>query len=324
MTEHRWESPCVFDNFVWFTDQELVEIIRRDVPPFNGSAPETGGVPERVTNILKGLIQQRGLAGQISHSLLSGGQNGAHVFSVIGVPLPVCSVELTGVSVTAAPQLLKALKPLIDSQYSRSRFKVSVETDLLPYYRQRGFLRAAFGSPQVKPADGSDKKCKNGLMVSIPVTEGSPYVWDKAEWTGNQGLTAAALDGVTLMKPGEVADGRKIDNGLYAVKYAYAKQGFIEAGLIATPTFDDAKLRVSYSIAVKEGQQYRMGRLLITGMPDKEISKLQDRWKLKPGDVFDASYPNDFVGKLIQEGVKKAPSVTPVPDRAKLTIDVAI
>ena len=324
MTEHRWESPCVFDNFVWFTDQELVEIIRRDVPPFNGSAPEMGGVPERITKILNGLIQQRGLAGQVSHSFLSGGQNGQHVFSVIGVPLPVCSVELTGASVTAAPQLLKALKPLIDSQYSRSRFTVSVETDLLPYYRQRGFLRAAFGSPQVKPAEGSDKKCKNGFVVNLPVTEGSPYVWDKAEWTGNQALTAAALDGILAMKPGAVADGRKINNGLYATRYAYTKHGFIESELSATPNFDDANLRVSYRIAVKEGQQYRMGRLLISGMPEKEINKLQERWKMKPGDVFDATYPNDFVGKLIQEGAKKAPSVTPVPDRAKLTVDVAI
>jgi outer membrane protein assembly factor BamA len=233
-------------------------------------------------------------------------------------------VELTGASVTAAPQLLKALKPLIDSQYSRSRFKVSVETDLLPYYRQRGFLRAAFGSPQVKTADGSDKKCKNGFMVSLPVTEGSPYVWDKAEWTGNQALTADTLDGFLAMKPGAVADGRKLDNGLYATKYSYAKHGFIEAGLIATPNFDDSKLRVSYRIDVKEGPQYRMGRLLITGIPDKEVSKLQERWKLKPGDVFDASYPNDFVGKLIQEGAKKAPSITPAPDRAKLTVDVAV
>lgn len=324
MTERRWDVPCVFDNFVWFTDQELIEIIRRDVPPFNGSAPETGVVIERVTKILNGLIQQRGLVGHINYSFLSGGQNSAHVFSVIGVPLPICSVQLTGASVNAAAQLLRALKPLIDSQYSRSRFLVSVENDLLPYYRQRGFLRAGFGLPQVKPADGSDKKCKNGVMVNLPVTEGSPYVWDKAEWTGNQALTAAALDGFLAMKPGAVADRRKINSGLDTAKYAYAKQGFIEAGLIATPNFDDAKLRVSYRIAVKEGQQYRMGRLLITGVPEKEISKLQERWKLKPGDVFDASYPNDFVGKLIQDGAKRAPGVTPSLDREKLTVDVAL
>jgi outer membrane protein assembly factor BamA len=233
-------------------------------------------------------------------------------------------VQLTGASVTAAPQLLKILKPIIDKQFSRSQVMVYVENDILPYYRQRGFLRAGIGSPQARPADGSDKKCKSGVTVNLSVTERSPYVWDKAEWTGNQALTAAALDGIMAMKSGAVADGRKVQSGLDAAKYAYAKQGFIEAGMIATPNFDDARLRVSYRIAVKEGQQYRMGRLLITGLPEKEISKLQERWKLKSGDVFDATYANDFVEKLIKDGAKKAPGVTPSPDRAKLTVDVAL
>jgi len=324
VTERRWDVPCVFDNFVWITDQELIEIIRRDIPPFAGSAPEMGAVIERVTKTLNGLIQQRGLAGHVNYSFLAGDQNNAHVFSVIGVPLPICSVQLTGASVTAAAQLLRALKPIIDSQYSRSQFRVSVENDLLPYYRQRGFLRAGFGQPQVKPADGSDKKCKNGVMVNLPVTEGSPYVWDKAEWMGNQALTTAALDGFLAMKSGAVADGQKIDSGLYAARDAYARQGFIEPRLTATPGFDDTNLRVSYRIAVKEGQQYRMGRLLITGAPEKEISKLQERWKLKPGDVFDASYPNDFVRKLMQDGAKRAPGISLKPDRAKLSVDVAL
>jgi len=324
ITERRWDVPCVFDNFIWFTDQELIEIIRRDIPPFNGSAPEMGSVIERVTKTLSGLIQQRGLPGHVNYSFLSGDKNSAHVFAVLGVPLPICSVELTGASVTAAPQLLKAVKPLIGGQYSRSQLRVSVENDLLPYYRQRGFLRAGFGQAQVKPADGSDKKCKNGVMVNLPVTEGSPYVWDKAEWAGNQSLTTAALDGILAMKSGAVADGQRIQSGLYAANEAYSKQGFIEAALTAIPKFDDANLRVSYRITVKEGQQYRMGGLLITGLPDKEISKLQERWKMKPGDVFDASYPNEFVRKLIQDGAKRAPGVTPKPDRAKLTIDVAL
>jgi outer membrane protein assembly factor BamA len=324
VTERRWETPCVFDNFVWFTDQELIEIIRRDIPPFNGSAPEMGSVIERVTKTLNGLVQQKGLAGQVSYSLLSGDKNGAHVFSLIGVPLPICSVELTGASVTAAPQLLKFVKPLIGSQYSRSQLKVTIENDLLSYYKQRGYLRAGFGQAQVKPSDGADKKCKNGVMVNLPVTEGSAYVWDKAEWTGNQALTAAALGGLLAMKSGAVADGQKIHSGLYAVREAYNKQGFIEAGLAGAPNFDDANLRVSYRIAVKEGRQYRMGQLLITGLPEKEIGKMQERWKLKPGDVFDASYPNDFVGKLIKDGAKKAPGLTPKIDRAKLTVDVML
>src|SRR5262249_12372498 len=30
--------PCVFDNFVWFKDQEIVDEIRKDLPSFDGAA----------------------------------------------------------------------------------------------------------------------------------------------------------------------------------------------------------------------------------------------------------------------------------------------
>src|SRR5262245_61523794 len=33
--------PCVFDNFVWFKDQEIIDEIRKDLPSFDGAAPET-------------------------------------------------------------------------------------------------------------------------------------------------------------------------------------------------------------------------------------------------------------------------------------------
>jgi len=36
------KSPVVFDNFVWFTNDELVAAIRREVPSFDGTAPDSG------------------------------------------------------------------------------------------------------------------------------------------------------------------------------------------------------------------------------------------------------------------------------------------
>src|ERR1044071_5853750 len=35
-------SPVVFDNFIWFSDEELAAAIVREVPSFNGSAPDIG------------------------------------------------------------------------------------------------------------------------------------------------------------------------------------------------------------------------------------------------------------------------------------------
>ncbi len=327
VTERRWDVPCVFDNFAWFTDQEIVEVIRREVPPFNGSAPEIGGVAERITKILNRLIQQRGLAGHISYNFLASSLDGSkpeHVFSVIGVQMPVCSVQLTGVSVAASPQLLKAVKPLINTQYSRSQLRVFVENNLLSYYKQRGFLRAEVGSPQVKLADGADKKCKNGLNVNLPVTEGAAYLWDKAEWEGNQLLTSADLNEVLKMRSDAPADGQKLDMGLDAVRMAYGKKGYVDAKLKPKPSFNDANRRVLYRIAVDEGRQYRMGRLMITGLSEKDNRQLQERWKLKTDEVFDASYPQEFQRKFAEQNNGRVPSISLKPEHEKLSVDVVL
>jgi len=39
--------PVVFENFVWFSEDELAKAIRQDVPFFDGTAPEAGTTPTR-------------------------------------------------------------------------------------------------------------------------------------------------------------------------------------------------------------------------------------------------------------------------------------
>src|ERR1051325_10880439 len=36
------DSPVVFDNFVWFSDEELTATVKHVLPSFAGSVPETG------------------------------------------------------------------------------------------------------------------------------------------------------------------------------------------------------------------------------------------------------------------------------------------
>jgi outer membrane protein assembly factor BamA len=72
------------------------------------------------------------------------------------------------------------------------------------------------------------------------------------------------------------------------------------------PVFDEQNLRVHYRVLVKEGVQYHMGNFVVTGVSQKVADRLKDRWKLKTGDVYDGSYPMDFVKKevfpAIQDG----------------------
>src|SRR5262245_36285144 len=57
--------PCVFDNFVWFKDQEIIDEIRKDLPAFNGSAPESGDSIDKIIGALKRMLENKKLPSEV-------------------------------------------------------------------------------------------------------------------------------------------------------------------------------------------------------------------------------------------------------------------
>lgn len=130
--------------------------------------------------------------------------------------------------------------------------------------------------------------------LTIPVNEGAIYSWAKAEWSGNQVLSAKELDDALGMKPGEVANGKKFDKGLSEVRKAYGKHGHIQTRMNPTPEFEDAAPNVTFKIAVNEGPQYRMGTVEFKGFSLDDAAMLGKKWNLKSGEVYDQSYAGRF------------------------------
>ena len=101
-----------------------------------------------------------------------------------------------------------------------------------------------------------------------------------------------------------------------------------------SPLYDGAR-SVAYRFQVIEGPQYRMGDLTINGLPEVEANDLRGRWRLLHGDVFDTSYPDEFIKKGLPEFMKDAvhagrplPAMKVgakmTPDRDKHTVDVTL
>ena len=57
--------PIVFDNFVWFTDDEIVAAIRKNVPFFNGTAPASGETADKIAAALQRMLTSKNIAGQV-------------------------------------------------------------------------------------------------------------------------------------------------------------------------------------------------------------------------------------------------------------------
>jgi outer membrane protein assembly factor BamA len=330
------DAPVIFDNFIWFNEEQLLEAVRKEVPSFDGRAPNLGKMPEAITRALQQLLTEHKLPGSIEYlpSADLSGRILGHVFSVTGVKMPICTFHFPGAKNVAEEKLATVSKEeLSTTDYSSELVHAFSGVKLFAIYRELGQLRAKFASPVGVP----DTKCKNGVAVTIPVTEGLVYSLGQPDWSGATALTPEQLNETLGMKPGEVANGLKFDRGLMAAMKAYGRQGYIDTELRPAPEFDDVAQKVNYKIEVREGPQYRMGGLSFKGLLERDAKALRDAWRLRRGEIFDEGYVDEFFKRDIGGALRslfeerRAEGKPPPrigthfqPNKKTLTVDVTL
>ena len=289
--EADWTVPVIFDNLVWFTYDDLIKAVRADVPSFDGTAPPSEAAPDLIVRSLQKLLQSRQLPGQIHFAPQVDLRTNAmgYLFSVKDPSPKLCALRVNGASALSERELMTAPGAEARGDYSGSYLVSMSNGTLLDMYHRRGHWRAAFSAPSVT----LDPAC-TGVTATLNISEGPSFAWERAEWTGHAAINARDLDSLLAMKPGEVADASRIDAGLRRVRSAYKKQGYVLVTTSSTPRLDDTARRAVFEIRVEEGPQFRMGTLEFAGIPAGDAEKLKKKWQLKPGDVFDDSYPGKF------------------------------
>jgi outer membrane protein insertion porin family len=331
-------SRVIFDNFIWFGDTELIAAVRREVPSFSGTAPDNGDTTQRIIKALQRFLHEHQIEATVTHMVSQdspGSPIQEHVFTVTGIPMPVCTLHFPGAKNVSEAKLIESSKPLVGNDYSSKFVSLFSVNSLFPIYRELGQLKAAFSPPSAKPE--ASATCKSGVELTIPVDEGYIYKWNKAEWTGNKTLTSQELDALLGMQSGQPANGLKLDKATREIQKAYGRKGFLFARLRSIPEFDDQNQTVVYRTDIVEGPQFRMGRLITSGFSDAETKQLQTRWELKPGDIFDQEYSLEFskrqMGEILRDNfLQRRAQGKPAPnlkwgrkiDRNALTVDVTL
>ncbi len=329
-------APVVFDNFVWFSDREINEFLRKNITGYDGTASDAGAMTDNIIKALTNMLLLKGIKGKVEYtpSADASGRNPEHIFSVKEASLRVCSLKFTGTAAVKEETLLQNSAGIFSNEYSRQYVRAFAAGNLSTLYRERGHLRAAFGIPQARPTEAGEACI--GVAVTVPVDEGIAYVWDGAEWTGNQALAAQELDRALAMTNKQLANALKIDKGLEAVRKAYSRKGYLSVSVSQTPSFDDAARSVRYQFQIDEGPQYQMGEVVINGLSEKDSNNLKTRWRTLPREPFDAEYPKEFMQKTVAEflrdpstdlrasGQKVTVDTSERRDREKLRVDVII
>jgi outer membrane protein assembly factor BamA len=322
-------APCVFDNFIWFSDREIIEAVRRRIPEFDGAAPQSDLITGQIRDALQLLLKSKKISGEVAYEATSNeaGTGPENVFRVKDISLKVCEVQTPGANEKIREKLIAAAKDLIGTEYSRQDTRGYVGAALIPLYHQHGYLKARFSAAQAR--FGADGPCQNRVIITVPAEEGLLYRWNKAEWVGQQAIQIADLDKAMEMKQGETANAMKIKKGFSSVARVYSKKGYLAVNLKPELTLDDAQQLATYRVMIEEGPQYRMGKITVSGLSENENRKLEGKWKLRAGEIYDGLYLESFGQAIFNElGPQRAATLNPnmgvKPRHDTLTVDVAI
>jgi len=295
--------PARFADFVWFTDDELLQKLHERLPLFKGELPPNGRMPDQVSDVLQALLVENGIPGHVEYLRTNGKDERIESidYNVAGVSIRIHRVEFAGAEAGEMPLLQTAAERLPDREYSRAFMTNFIEHALLPIYHEHGYLKASCAPPQLKvvkvaAADAIDNKQPPAFVdVTFPVTPGLHYKLTRWEWSGNKEIANDALDPFLHAKVGQTANTVQLENDLRAVRTLYSSRGYILASIKVDIEFDDAAETVAYHLAVREDSLYHMGQLEFRGLDNNLTARLRAAWKIRPGDVYDATYLNQFL-----------------------------
>jgi outer membrane protein assembly factor BamA len=292
--------PIYYDNLPWFSDGELADAIRKNVPYFDGTLPEAGAVVDQVSDTLKELLAAHQLKVTVEHELLASplAEGNVQVFRVDGGAFYIASVEFSDPAVASSHVVQQQLADVQGKPFSRMTIDLFLSEQLRPFYLQQGFLRAKLGPPEVRLTGNPNQKLPEQIPVFVPVATGAVYHWKEAQWSGNSVLSSFTLSNEIGLKRGDVANGMQIEAGWDRVREEYGHRGYLDAKLDPVVSYDDLAHTVSYAVSVKEGAQYHYNTMVLTGLSVAGESRVHQMWLIGEGAVFDESAFEAFLIKL--------------------------
>jgi outer membrane protein assembly factor BamA len=320
--------PAHFENFVWFTDEQLLTSIKQQVPLFRSRIPMSGTMPDNVEQALQALIDEKKIPARVDYlreAPQEGGSVIAIAYRVEALEIRIRNVEFPGATPDQLPALQAAARKLTGARYMRSPLTQVASIEFLPVCLQRGYLKAAFADSQARVVTQAEGDVE--VDAILPLTPGKVYSTAAVEWKDNTVISTDDLQYLIRLPIGQPADAVHLVSDLEKVARLYHTKGYMAARVAPKAVLDDEHSTVHYELNVLEGDQFKMGEFEITGLDSQAKAHLLAAWKLHEGDPYDSEYAKRFLNetsRLVPANIPWEIGIHEAVNEKDKTVDVTI
>ena len=208
-----------------------------------------------------------------------------------------------------------------NDQYSKSRLAGDIEA-LRSFYLNRGYLEFNVDSTQV-----SISPDKQGIYITLNVTEGPQYRVSGVKLAGQMLVPEAELKKLITVQPGEVFARDRLTESTKKISERLGNEGYAFANVNAVPELDKEKGSVAFTLFVDPGRRVYVNRINVAGNTRTRDEVVRREIRQMEGGYYDAEKINRSRDRLNRLGFFnevniETPSVSGTTDQVDVNVSV--
>jgi outer membrane protein insertion porin family len=197
---------------------------------------------------------------------------------------PVLSVEITGNKAFDSTQIKRQLRVSREGGWYHPDALENDLKNIERFYQDNGFLRSKAGPAAVEMKMSPGKG--QGAVIRIPISEGPVYTLGELVVRNAKLLSTASLLQMAPVKPGEPYSRKKIQDWREKIAESYVSMGYIRFRAEVQENIHDVRRVIDCAVELSEGQEYRVGKIIIQGDPSINVLDFKKRLLVGEGGVY--------------------------------------
>lgn len=314
--------PVSFEN-LGASDAELKKYLRSMDPLFGELIPATEVIVERYSKAIENYLASSGRSVRVTSELIAEGSDPLKIVFHPDEELPrIAEVRFIGNDVIPSEALQKAIAGVaVGTLFHPKRFQQVLDASVRPAYEARGRVRVEF--PDIRAEKASDV---NGVIVTVQVSEGESYNLGQVRITGAPGPVEELMS-IFGLKEGDLFQGGQVPEGIERIQKRLRREGYMKSVARPERRIDDEAKAVHLEIQIAPGPQFLFGKVKFKDLDLHAEAAVRRLWTLKPGQPFNADYPDFFLQRIredeVFETLGKTRSSIQVNDETR-TVDVTL